>query len=114
MRIEQDARDGLAVLHLEGRFDAHEVPQVRSALTDVVQSGRSRLVVNLAGVSFIDSSGLASLVQGMKRCREAGGDLLLCELRQPVRIIFELTRLDKAFGIFESQTQALEAAAALD
>jgi anti-sigma B factor antagonist len=111
MKIESHVESGATVLRLEGRFDAHEVPQVRTAMGAPLQQGATRLVINLADVTFIDSSGLASLVQGMKHCREAGGDLLLCELRQPVRIIFELTRLDRAFAIFESQAQALAAPA---
>jgi anti-sigma B factor antagonist len=45
----------------------------------------------------------------MKHCRSAGGDLHLCELRQPLRVIFELTRLDRAFAIFGAEAEALAA-----
>ena len=68
-----------------------------------------KIVVSLAEVNFIDSSGLACLVQGMKHCRSAGGDLYLCELRQPVRGIFELTRLDRAFVVLGSESEAAAA-----
>jgi anti-sigma B factor antagonist len=50
---------------------------------------------------------MATLVQGMKRCREKEGDLRLSELQQPVRMIFELTRLDRAFEIFNSERDAI-------
>ncbi len=76
-------------------------------LKEQADSGYVRLVVNLSEVNFIDSSALSTLVQGLKHCREKGGDLMLCNLQQPVRVIFELTRLDKAFGIYPSEQAAI-------
>jgi len=102
----------VAVVGLAGRFDAHEVPHVRQALTQAADRTKGRVVVDLSGVNFIDSSGLACLVQGMKYCRERGADQILCNLQQPVRIIFELTRLDRAFkiaGCVEEATTTLAA-----
>lgn len=97
------------VLRLRGRFDAHEVAPVAAWLAERVSAGRVRLVVNLDGVGFVDSTALGCLVQGMKRCRQGGGDLVLCSLRQAVRIIFELTRLDRAFSIRDTEEDALSA-----
>ncbi len=107
MEISQSSNAGIPVLALQGRFDAHEVAPVRDWLKDQIDTGNVNLVVNMAGVNFIDSSALSSLVQGLKRCREKGGNLTLCAFQQPVRIIFELTRLDKAFGIFISEQAAV-------
>lgn len=98
-----------AVLEPVGRFDAHTAPSVAASLEDILQSQIANIVVNLGQVNFVDSTALATLVQGMKRCRQAGGDLSLCCLSQPVRIIFELTRLDRAFTIFDTETEALHA-----
>ena len=52
---------------------------------------------------------LSALVEGMKRSRQLEGDLRLCNLQQPVRMIFELTRLDRAFEIFSSEEEAIQA-----
>ena len=101
--------DGMPVLELEGRFDAHTVTQVKDWIGEY-KTNHSYLIVNLAEATFIDSAALATLVQGMKQCRELGGDLFLCQLAQPVRIIFELTRLDRAFAIFDSLHEAVAAA----
>lgn len=101
--------DGVGVLALGGRFDAHEAQQVRHEIEQVANQPDAQLLIDLADVNFIDSSGLATLVQGMKRCRTAGGDLRLCNLQQPVRIIFELTRLDKAFDIHADRATAIAA-----
>src|ERR671929_137943 len=68
-------------------------------LEEAADKPPAHVVVNLAGVKFVDSTALAALVRSMKRCRQQGGDLHLCGLQQPVRIIFELTRLDRAIEI---------------
>ena len=107
MKIVKHAQDGISVLRLTGRFDAHEAADVQKSLANETPQAQGKLVVNLADVTFIDSRGLATLVQGMKHCREVGGDLCLSNLEPPVRVIFELTRLDKAFKIFDTEEQAL-------
>lgn len=98
-----------AVVELSGRFDAYEAPAVREWVDAHLTQGIVRLIVDLDAVTFIDSTALAVLVQGMKHSRQQDGDLILCGLQQPVRIIFELTRLDKAFRIYPTQADALAA-----
>ena len=108
------ALDGtVSVLELKGRFDAYEVSSVEEMLRQFTEIPRAQVVVNLGGVSFVDSSGLALLVQGMKHCRLQEGDMHLCNFQRPVRIIFELSRLDKAFRIFENEEEAVGAFASV-
>ena len=66
-------------------------------------------MVDLSKVTFIDSTGLATLVKGLRRCRQQSGDLVLCGLQQAVRVIFQVTRLDQAFGIFTTDEAAMAA-----
>jgi len=96
----------LPVLKLKGRFDAHEVEPVNAWLAEQTKAGNVKIIVNLEGVNFIDSTALSTLVRGLKLCREKNGDLHVCSLQQPVRVIFELTRLDKAFDIFATEEEA--------
>jgi anti-sigma B factor antagonist len=110
MYLETRMEQGVTVVQIGGRFDAHEVAQVAAQLETAAVSAPARVVVNLHEVTFIDSTALGRLVQGMKRCRQQAGDLRLCGLQKPVRVIFELTRLDKAFAIFASEEAALHAA----
>ncbi len=98
----------IQVVKLQGRLDAHQGKAVESQLLAAVCTG-GRMVVNLSKVHFIDSTGISVLVKGMKRQREQQGELVLCELQQPVRIIFELTRLDKMFSIYPTESDALQA-----
>ena len=105
MDIYASRRDQATVLQISGRFDAHMAPQIKALLERA--DTPPQVVVNLAAVTFIDSTALATLVSGMKRCRQAGGDLRLCGMQQPVRIIFELTKLDRAFSIFPNEDAVL-------
>jgi anti-sigma B factor antagonist len=100
--------DDVTIFALSGRFDAHEAPGVAAALKEAATRTPARLVVDLGEVHFIDSMALGALVQSMKHCRQQGGNLRICNLQQPVRIIFELTRLDRAFTLFENKEQAVQ------
>jgi anti-sigma B factor antagonist len=108
MALNTRSIGNVAVLELAGRFDAHMTPPVVDWLERTATKSPAQVVVNLANVHFIDSSALAVLVKGMKRCRQQNGDLYLAGLQQPVRIIFELTRLDKAFQIYQHENEAVE------
>ena len=88
----------VSVIEIAGRFDMNTVPPITAWLDQVIASPPAQIVVDLADTTFVDSTALATLVHAMKRCRQGKGDLHLCGLRQPVYMIFELTRLDKAFN----------------
>lgn len=93
----------VSLLELSGRFDAHVAPAVK----EWQDRAAARVVVDLGAVTFVDSTALATLVRGMKHCRQNGGDLRLCGLQQPVRIIFELTKLDRAFETYPNADTAV-------
>jgi anti-sigma B factor antagonist len=108
MELKSRSEGQVSILDMTGRFDSYTSAQVRQWLEEAADRGSAQLVLNLSGVHFVDSTALATLVQGMKRCRQLNGDLRLCCLQQPVRMIFELTRLDKAFEIFASEEAAVQ------
>ncbi|MCA0457387.1 MAG: STAS domain-containing protein [Chloroflexi bacterium] len=94
---------------LSGRFDASEASQVSTWLDAASGQSPARIIINMAGVTFLDSTALSTLVKGMKRCRQQNGDLIICCLQQQVKVIFELTRLDKAFSIHPDEASAIRA-----
>ena len=106
MVLTSSTHNTIHILKLNGRFDAYEVPKVAAWLNEQIAADNLRIIMNLAGVSFIDSTGLSTLVQAMKRARLKNGDCRLCGLQQPIRILFELIRLDKAFQIFSDEALA--------
>lgn len=106
MDIKERTIQGIDILEFSGRFDAYEVPAVVHWLEQ--HPTARNVIINLSGVGFIDSSGLSTLVKGLKRCRTNQGDLYVTNLQPAVRIIFELTRLDKAFTILPDEQDALD------
>ena len=109
MVVKARSAGAVAILELAGRFDAYIAPRVAEWLEQVSTAAPAYVVVNLAGVTFMDSTALGTLVQGMKRCREHDGDLHLAGLQQPVHVILELTRLNRVFKTFPTEDQAIRA-----
>ena len=99
MDITSKEQGGCVVLSIRGSVDASNADQLRSALLEAAETGGSRLVVDMEGVPFIDSSGLGTLVYVFKTLRVREGDLRLASMRPAVSRIFELTRLDRVFMI---------------
>lgn len=99
MQLTTTRHDDAATIELAGRFDAFEVDEFRAALEALHARNVHTIAIDLSAVAFIDSTGLAELVRGMKRCRINGGDLTLVAPSDPVQVILELTRLDSAFEI---------------
>lgn len=97
------------VLEIAGRFDASTVQPIATWLEQTTSTPGARVLVNLTDTTFVDSTALATLVQALKRCQQMQGDLYLCGMRRPVHMIFELTRLDRAFSIFSDKECALQA-----
>src|SRR5688572_15297715 len=88
------------VLALEGEIDLHESPAVREKMNPLIDAKLPKIVVDLTGVSYIDSSGLALFIEAMQRIQAYGGKFALCSLKPTVRAIFEIARLDQVFQIF--------------
>ncbi|HEV2529561.1 MAG TPA: STAS domain-containing protein [Thermomicrobiales bacterium] len=100
--------DGISLVRLSGRLDISSAAEVKQAFAGVVADHRNRIVVDLAGVTFIDSSGLSTLVSGLRTARQAGGDLRLAAAgAQPVAL-FSLTSLDQVFRLYPTVEEALD------
>ena len=97
------------VLPLEGEIDLHVSPRVSAALGAIIGKKPSRVVVDLAKVTYIDSSGLAVLIEGMQNVEAYGGKFLLAGIQENVKPIFEIARLDQVFLIFPHVDAALAA-----
>ena len=97
------------VLPLEGEIDLHVSPRISAALAAMIEQKPARLVVDLSAVSYIDSSGLAVLIEGMQNVEAYGGKFFLAGLQEGVRPIFEIARLDQVFLIFPHVDAALGA-----
>src|SRR5438128_3901982 len=95
------------VLPLEGEIDLHVSPEVAESLRTMTAEKPKVLVVDLAKVTYLDSSGLAVLIEGMQNVQEYGGKFALANVQEGVQHIFEIARLDQVFQIFPDVDSAL-------
>lgn len=106
LEIKDDRREGVCVLALTGEVDVYTAPKLKEKMVEAIEGGCARLVVNMDGVSFIDSSGLGVLVSALRRAREReGGVRIVCD-RDNILKIFRITGLDKVFPIFPDLAEA--------
>jgi len=101
--------DAPNVLPLEGEIDLHVSPRISAALGAMIEQKPPRLVVDLTKVTYIDSSGLAVLIEGMQNVEAYGGKFILAGIQENVKPIFEIARLDQVFIIFPHVDAALAA-----
>ncbi len=104
-------RDRPNVLPLEGEIDLHVSANVAESLDAIIQKRPKRLIVDLTRVSYIDSSGLAVLIEGMQNVKAYGGKFALAGLGEDVLTIFEIAKLDQVFRIFPDVDAAFAGAA---
>ncbi len=98
----------VTVVDVSGDIDLANSPKLRTLLLHELKELRTpRLVLNLNAVKYIDSSGIASLIEGLKASREAGTRFALCDLSTTVREVMQLSKLVKIFEIYESEAQAV-------
>jgi anti-sigma B factor antagonist len=96
------------IVDVVGDIDLYNSPQVRRVMLEVLhQKPAVRVIVNLKSVRYIDSSGVASLVEGLKVSRELGSRFILFGLSPAAREVLELSRLIKIFEVYENEEQAL-------
>lgn len=105
-RVREES--GKCVVELAGEIDLDRAPQVRGVLLDSIRRGRD-VLVDLSGVSYIDSSGIASLVEALQSAGKSGNALGLVAISPMALRVFELARLDKVFTIYPDLRAALAA-----
>jgi anti-sigma B factor antagonist len=98
-----------SIVDVEGEVDVLTSPRLKSALAALVDGGSSLVVVNLAHVKYMDSTGLGVLVSAMKRIRENKGTIVLSGLNSHLSKIFEITGLRKVFEVYPTEDDALNA-----
>ncbi|MEH2178376.1 STAS domain-containing protein [Nostoc sp.] len=96
-------REQVKVIKLSGNLNATTSQDFRQKITGILESGAKIVLVDFKDVTFMDSSGLGALVLAFKTLRAADTKLVLCSINEQVRILFELTNMDKVFEIFPNQ-----------
>jgi anti-sigma B factor antagonist len=107
MEIHRYSQDRVEVIELPSRVMMADAPSLRAFIRDLVAEGRDRLVLDLGGVDFMDSSGLSVLISALKAVQAHGGRLLLLNPQPRVRALIELTRLQSVFEIYLDRDAAV-------
>lgn len=104
MEVKSFQQDGIMVFQVNGEINISTSPDLKKQFE---KQPSKKVLVNLENVGYIDSSGLATLVEMLKKTRAQGGSLGLSGMSNKVRSLFEITKLDKLFSIYASQQDAV-------
>lgn len=108
LEIQQREREGIALLDLTGRITVgEEATMLRGRLRELAAAGPRNVILNLAGVDYIDSTGLGVMVVGFTALRRAGGKLKLENLNRRTVELLLLTKLTTVFEVFNDETDAV-------
>ena len=108
MQISARHLDKITIFDVSGDIDLASSPQLRKALLQELREARMpRVVLNLKAVRYMDSSGVASLVEGLKVSRDLGARLILYGLNTTVREVLQLSKLIRMFEVYENEEQAV-------
>lgn len=109
MQLRTDVSEiaGWTVVSIYGELDVATSPDLRELLVDLVNAGSTRLVLDLDGVDFLDSTGLGTIISVLKRARTHGGDLRLVCTQARITRLFEITGLDKAVPLLPTLDAAV-------
>jgi anti-sigma B factor antagonist len=107
MEINVQEQGGISILRVVGDIDVNTSPEVKASFDGLVKAKKEKVVVNLKGVNYVDSSGLATLVEVFKNMRAYDGKLKLTNLSSKVMGLFEITKLNNLFDIFTEEADAI-------
>lgn len=103
----RQAPTGVTVVAPVGRLDVAGAPALKDAISEAARDGAPRIVIDMEGVSFVDSTGLGSVIAALKQIRGREGELRLAAPNQQVRVVLELTTLDRVFPYYATVEEAL-------
>lgn len=98
---------GVVVLAPTTDIDMSRSPELRTAIRQEMGSGTHKMVVDLEEVHYMDSSGLATLVEAMRNASKSDTKLVICQMHEKVSAIFEIARLDSFFSIVATRDEAI-------
>jgi anti-sigma B factor antagonist len=97
------------VVAVRGEIDLFTAPELKQKLTDAIESGKNRIVVDLSDTTFLDSTALGVLIGAVKRLRSREGALVIVNVDQNIAKTFEITGLDQIFTILSTRDDAIAA-----
>ena len=106
MKISVTSQGDIQVLELSGELDYHSSPELREKLSELTAKQAPKILVNLSGIDYMDSSGIATFVEAFQKTKRYQGRLILAALTATVRGVFEIAKLDSIFEISPTVAEA--------
>ena len=108
MQLNTRFNENIIIIDITGEVDLYNSPNIKDMIIDKMNSGYKKIVLNLNDVSYIDSSGIGTLIYCRTTLNQANGQLKIINIKDSVKRIFELTRLVNYFNVFDSEEAAIK------
>lgn len=108
MKIKQNPQDDVMVLELSGKImGGPDFEKFKDEITAILEAGSKKVVLDLGGVPWINSTGLGILITGYHSVKAAEGQLKICNVKERVLSIFYISQLENIFDVFETREEAI-------
>ncbi len=108
MHISVKAVDEVKVLEFKGKLDTQTFPDAQDQLSELIEKGEMKILVNLAKLDYISSAGLRVLLVAAKQLKPDGGEIRICCLNDVVKEVFDISGFVTIFRVFGSEPEALD------
>ena len=108
MNISIENKDEMSIVRVNGEITFSTSGDLRKKLLELVDKGSKKIILNIGGVDYIDSSGMATMVEILQKIKSEGGYLVLCKVKDKVKDILEMVKLRDLFEIFDTEEEAVE------
>jgi anti-sigma B factor antagonist len=106
LSIETDNTQSVSVVKVKGRVDSETAPELDSTLTNLLNEGRNKIILNLQGVDYISSAGLRAMVKAYQTAKKAGGDVHLVSISQSIEVILRTVGMMQMFKMYPTNEEA--------
>ncbi len=107
MQIKERKVGDITVLEFDGEIDLDSSPEMRKKFDELIKNNIIKIIINFKNVSYIDSSGLATIIEMLQRLKKIQGELRMSNLPQKIKNLFEITKIDKLFQMYLTEEEAL-------
>jgi len=107
MEIKIREANGVTIFDVEGEIDLYNAPALKDEIKKKIEEQKYNIIINLAKVSYIDSSGIGALISSLSNLKKYQGGLKIINVTGSVKKVFELTKLTSFFEIFDSEEEAV-------
>jgi len=107
MSVKIEPKNGLTVCYIDGEVDINSSPDIKKSFDKLISKKTPKIVINFSKVAYVDSSGLATLVELLKNMKAYSGRMRLVGLSPKIKSLFEITKLEKLFEIMNTEDEAI-------